>query len=64
MALEDPGKCGELKKVGRTLALLHLLTSPHHGSLFPARVSGDVPTSGYAVIFLKLPIGKKIIIIK
>ena len=58
VALEDPGKGGEMKKVGRASALLHLLTSSHHGSLFPAGVSGDVPTSGYAVIFLKLPIGK------
>lgn len=58
MALEDPGKGGEMKKVGRTSALLRLLSSPHHRSLFPAGVSGDVPTSGYAVIFLKLLIGK------
>lgn len=58
MALEDPGKGGEMKKVGRTSALLYLLTSPHHGSLFPTGGSEDVPNSGYAVIFLKLPIGK------
>ena len=48
MALEDPGKGGEMKDVGRTSTFLHLLTSPLHGALLPVGIFGGVSNSGYS----------------
>lgn len=55
VALEDPGKDREMKHMGRTSTLLHLLASPHHGVLFSAGISGDVSTPDYSYSFSKMP---------
>lgn len=43
LALEDPGRSGEIKDTGKTSILLHLLMSPLYSALLPAGISGDVP---------------------
>lgn len=54
MALEDPGKDGEMKDMERP-SIHHLLTSLLHSTFLPAGTSGVVFTSGSSWSFSKMP---------